>query len=451
MPPRADLRVRAAPWVVAAALLLTLTLAWAGKAVCVDGETGFWAITRYCYSDVTVFWSQRGFDVGAVPYSGPPDGYPVDYTFEYPPGLAFLAWGLGLLADSRSTFFHLHALSFAAAAALALWYLDRALAATRGDGWRGSRWRLLGFALSPGVVLFGMQNWDLWVVLPVAIGLAEAARGRSLRAAAWFGLGAAIKWWPVLLVVTLLAGPWRPDPEAGTPLRVRPFGMDLRPALVGGGVWAALQLPAVAVSPSGWWDAIAFHLERSPNWDSTAMALAQFGGWVAPGELWGEPFSFAWTVVSLVLLLVGSAYVVARLREGTLRPEEAALVLLALFLVVGKVFSPQFIVWLVPLAVVARVSWTPVLAVEAANAAVWLLYGPWMGLWREGEEYWGFLYAAQGMSVVRSLAIVWLIAAALRVAGGRSAPRSDRPVLEPGLARTEDPDEDDAEADHRAQ
>jgi uncharacterized membrane protein len=411
---RADLHVRAAPWVVAGALCLTLVLAWAGKAVCIDGETGFWAVTRYCYSDVIVLWSQRGFDVGAVPYAGPPDGYPVAYTLEYPPGLVFPAWGLSLATASRAAFFHVHALTFAVAAALALRYLDRALEGTRGPGWRRSRWRLLGLALSPGLVLFGMQNWDMWVVLPVAVGLAAAAGGRSVRAAAWFGLAAAIKWWPALLVVTLLAGPWSRDADTEVPDRLRRWGLDLRPALVGGGVWAALQLPAIAISPAGWWQAIAFHLERSPNWDSTAMALARFGSWIAPGDLWGQPFTRLWTVVSLVLLLAGTGYILRRLRAGTLRPEDAALALLVLFLVVGKVFSPQFVVWLVPLAVVSRVGWTPVLAVEAANAAVWLLYGPWMGLWREGEEYWGFLYAAQGMSVVRSLALIWLIAAALR-------------------------------------
>lgn len=422
-------RTRAAPWVVGAALALALFLAWAGKAVCVDGESGFWALTRYCYSDVTVLWSQRGFDVEALPYAGPPPGYPIDYTIEYPPLLAFGAWLVSLVTDSRAAFFHLNALSFVAAAAASLWYLDRALAASRGAGWRRSRWRLLGVALSPGLVLFGMQNWDLWVVLPVAVGLAAATRGRSLTAATWFGIAAAVKWWPALLVVVLLAGPWAPARRGldrwGPVATVRGrFGLDLRPAVTAGGVWVALQIPALLVSPTGWWGSVAFHLRRQPNWDSTAMAISQLGQRLLPGGFWGEPYARLWTVVSLILLVGGLTYVLRRLRHGTLPAENAALVALLLFLLVGKVFSPQFVVWLLPLAVLARVSWTPVLAVEAANAAVWLLYGPWMGLWREGEEYWGFLYAAQSMSVVRSLAIAWLIAAAL-LAGAEHA-REDR-------------------------
>lgn len=75
-------------------------------------------------------------------------------------------------------------------------------------------------------------------------------------------------------------------------------------------------------------------------------------------------------------------------------------------------FSPQFIVWLLPVAVVSRVGWTPVLAVEATNAAVWLLYGPWMAH-HQDAAFSGFLVAAQAMSVVRAAAVAWLVVAAL--------------------------------------
>lgn len=418
---------RAAPYVVAAALAFSLALAYAGKAVCLDGEDGFWGLTRYCYSDVRVLWDHRGFDAEALPYAGPPDGYATEYTFEYPPGLAFPAWMISLVTETRRGFFNLHAVTFVAAGIATTGFLAVVLRAgvTRRDG---DLWRLLGFALSPGLVLFGMQNWDLWPVAVASAGLAAAATRRSVLAGALFGLAAAIKWWPALLLVVVVAGPWRSmprDDDADTNSHAEALahriderlGLDPRPVVVAAAVWLVVQLPALMISPSGWLASVTFHLRRRPNYDSTAAALSELGSSLVPGAFWGEPFAFLWTGVSLAVLVVGLVYVVARLRSQTIHPGDAALAVLGIFLVTGKVFSPQFVVWLVPVAVVATVAWAPVIAVEAANAAVWLLYGPWMAHWHEGPEWWGFLYAAQGASVLRTLTLVWLVAAALRRRG----------------------------------
>ena len=177
---------RAAPWVAGALLAVTFLLAYLGKAVCLGGEQGFWAETRYCYSDVNVLWGLRGFDVDAVPYAGPPAGYDPPYVLEYPPGMTFPAWTIAAVTETREGFFDLHAVSFAIAAAVTLWGADRALTASRRRGDRRSRWRLLGIALSPGLLLFGLQNWDLWSVGLVALGLAAAAPRSSGGPRSWW-------------------------------------------------------------------------------------------------------------------------------------------------------------------------------------------------------------------------------------------------------------------------
>lgn len=436
-PPRPAGR-SAAPWGAAAVLVVTILLAYWGKAVCLDGETGFWGLNRYCYSDVRVLWSFRGFDADAVPYAPPPPGYGEDYVTEYPPGLAFPAWSVALLTESRGGFFHLTALTFVIAAFVTLRRLDAALVALG-----RSRWRLLGFALSPALVLFGMQNWDLWVVVLVAAGLAAAALRRPYAAAVWFGVAAAVKWWPALLLVLLVVGPWAPSPDdppgRWRRLRIAGGAVDLRPAAMGLGAWAVLQLPAILVSPGGWWTSIAFHLRRQANFDSTVSAIMSFGSRAFPGSFWPDRYSDVATVVTLGLLAIGVVVVAWLLHRRRLGPGDAALALVALFLVTSKVFSPQFVVWLLPVAVVASVSWTPVLAVEATNAGVWLLYGPWMA--HAGDPDWGgFLDAAQGMSIVRTLTVAWLVAAAML--GGRWPPMWR-------LARVEEADQHEPETADR--
>ena len=406
---------RAAPWLAAVLLVGTLTLSYVGKAVCIAEEAGFWGITRYCYSDVRVLWSFRGFDVDALPYAGAPPGYVEDYPIEYPPGLAFGAHAIALATETRRSFFNLHALTFAVAAAVAMWQLDRAL---RGMGLR--RTRLLGFALSPALVLFGMLNWDLWPVALVAGGLAAAVRRRPVLAGVLFGLGAAVKWWPALLVPLLLVGLWAPeeraDAEGGTYR-----GDRFNPAFAAAGAWALVQIPALVISPSGWWAAITFHLQRPPNLDSAYAAISTLGNYLWPSGFWVGPpddqflrltYTELTTWLTIGLMAIGLVHVYRRLERGDLRPGNAALALIALFLLTGKVFSPQFVLWLLPVAVVATVPWTSILAVEFTNALVWALYGPWMGHIND-PRYGGFLHASQGMTVLRSAMLVWVVVAAL--------------------------------------
>ncbi len=428
----------AAPWIALGALVVTTGLAYVVKAACLEGETyrrmaeilggsGFWDYTRYCYSDVHVLWFWRGFDVDAVPYAPLPADYATDRTFEYPPGIAFPAWLIARATSTRAAFFNVHALTFMAAAFATLWALARVLRLLG-----RSQWRLLGFALSPGLVLVGMQNWDLWPVSLAAVGLMAASRERPNWAGFCFGLGAATKWWPGLLVVTLLAGPWAPRPKISrflTRLRVR-----AAPLLVSLMAWALVQLPAMLVSLRGWGDAILFHLRRPANLDSTGAAVAALGAWLKPGAFWEEPFAVVTTAVSLSVLVVGVLYVWARLSRGDLNPADGALALVGLFLLTGKVFSPQFVLWLLPVAVLARVSWWPMAAVEVSNAAVWLLYGPWFAH-QSDPAFSPLVSAFQAASLVRTLAVAWLVLAALRLREpGATLPLSELQARPVGLS-----------------
>jgi hypothetical protein len=127
---------------------------------------------------------------------------------------------------------------------------------------------------------------------------------------------------------------------------------------------------------------------------------------------WDGTFTDLYGACALTVLIVGLVYLVSRLRRQILDPPDAALALVALALLTAEFFSPQYVLWLLPVAVLSRIAWTPVLAVEAANAGVWLLYAVWLA---HGSDplFTGFLEGAQGLALVRTLALGWLFVAAL--------------------------------------
>jgi len=81
-----------------------------------------------------------------------------------------------------------------------------------------------------------------------------------------------------------------------------------------------------------------------------------------------------------------------------------AFLVVAAFLVVNKVYSPQYVLWLLPLAILARPKVRDILIWQAFEVFYWLMV--WMylaGLYANhpiGEVYWWAI-------IVRVLATVW--------------------------------------------
>ena len=216
--------------------------------------------------------------------------------------------------------------------------------------------------------MFALHTWDLWSVAPAAAGLAAAASGRRRLAGALFGLGAAVKWWPALLVVVLLFGPW-----AGR--------ASERPGRWSG--WQRLSPGLSPCSPGRCSSCQRFSSVRGTGgdrWHSTSGAhptrMGSTASWGGRGEV------SAVAVLGRAVYLCGghrwSGGIAGRsglhrkaARATQPRSGDAALSLIVLFMLTSKVVSPQFILWLLPVAVISSVSWQRLLVIELPNAAVW--------------------------------------------------------------------------------
>jgi uncharacterized membrane protein len=284
---------------------------------------------------------------GGLPYR--------DVFFEYPPLAAPVIALPGVAGTGEETF----RLAFAVwmlVAAGALVLLCGALAARTG----GDRRRAL-FAAALAPVACGALLRTHFDLVPVALTLGAlwlvcAARPRS--GLALLGLGALVKGFPLVAVPVVLA--WL----LGRGRR--------REALEGAAACLAVVLAgvgaAVAVTPDGALDALSYHLERPVQIESLPAAVLLGLDGMGLGEAVSvsshrsdgllHPVDGAVAGVGVLALVLVVALIAALAARGDGGDERRRLVLAALaavtaFAVLGKVLSPQFVIWVLPLGALA--------------------------------------------------------------------------------------------------
>ena len=108
--------------------------------------------------------------------------------------------------------------------------------------------------------------------------------------------------------------------------------------------WLAINLPVAITTPTGWWHFYKFNMERGPDWGSIWNSLQIFGfnsGSTNYLALLGTLAILAWVAVFLFGL------------KETPTLSEISFIVFASALILGKVYSPQYVLWLTALAVIA--------------------------------------------------------------------------------------------------
>jgi hypothetical protein len=289
-------------------------------------------------NDLFVFRTDAAWFLdGLLPYR--------DVSFEYPP-LAALPIGLpGLAGTDASTYRWTFALAMLGLAACVL-LLVRALARRTGGD---ERLAVAAVALAP--LLTGAMIRNHFDLLPVALVLAALLlilRGRVVGGVAVLGAATMTKGFPLVVAPVALA--WLGDRRA-----------VLRGAAAFAAVVLVLAAVAVAISPTGALDAIRYQTDRPVQIESLpALAVRAVDPHAVPVSSYrsdglessaAAPFTVAFAALgaaAVVLLALG----VARRRD----PRSlvlASLGAIAAFATFGKVLSPQYLVWVLPLGALA--------------------------------------------------------------------------------------------------
>lgn len=381
--------------IIVGLLLLTLVTFGAGylqKAACYqDGYyNGSTQYIRMCYSDLAYLYTERGFAESSWPYTGDAslrERYPE--VMEYPVGISYWAWGTAQLTHAithpdvpdRATltrdelrarddvrreipvYTMINAIGLGIVTLLTAWFLIKAC--------RKKPWEMVGFALAPTLALTALINWDLLAVACVAGALWawQSARFSSRYSRYWLvlmgvmiGLGTAIKLYPVFLLGALLVICMRRG-------RMQAFVLVTLAACL---TWLGMNLPAMLSSMSDWLYFWSFNGARGADLGSLWLMLSQMTG------------GMSLELVNKLSFALFAVWCVGVLWLGLKSPQKPRFAELGYLIVVGflifnKVYSPQYVLWLLPLAVLAVPRLRDILIWQAGEivyfACVWWYLG----------------------------------------------------------------------------
>jgi len=273
-----------------------------------------------CYSDLPSLFSARALDKNQWPYSSETN------AVEYPVLTGMVMFTTAALVDSPIAYFNLNAF-FLALLFIALVLLVRKIKPEFGY--------LL--AVAPAMLASLFINWDLWAIITMMLAIYWFDRKADLYSALAIGISISTKFLPIFLLLPIAFIMWRQN-------RVKELFKYFATTT---GIWVLINLPFIATTPTGWWRFYKLNIERSADWGSLWLALNQLG--IKFTNL---------NYLSLLLLLIGMTSIAVFLFELKSTPTLAsvAFIVLATVMVVSKVYSPQYVLWLTPLAIIAITS-----------------------------------------------------------------------------------------------
>lgn len=354
---------------VALTVVGILLSALSGQYCRINGWGGVGVYHWGCYSDVAALWGSRDLNVSPwAPFSADLA------SFEYPAATmavaSFFAALTHWLAETTGGYWGERGgllywdLTFLVAAVLwiALVLITYASAGRR-------PWDAAIVALSPAMIFAIGINWDIWPAVALALAVLLYQHKHWLWAGVLIGIGVAFKLYPLFMLGAVLVLALR------TALRKQERNHDVDLvvfAKVAAGTlisWLVINVPVMLINFEAWARFFVFSSERGAGYSSLWHV------WMVLGE---GPTPETVSALSFGLFAASCAGVLVLGLTVSERPRMVQLLFLivAAFLFFSKVYSPQFMLWLVPLIALAAPRLRDVVIWNAAQVlhfwAVWM-------------------------------------------------------------------------------
>ena len=274
-----------------------------------------------CYSDIPALFGDRGLDKGIWSYSSG------EKSVEYPVVTGALMWLTAKItpdSDFRAAnYFNINVLYIAVLFVLCSLVMYRIT----------PQFAYLS-VLSPAVIASLYINWDLWAIISMIGAIYLFDRNNHTWSAVALGISIATKFIPIFLLIPIALIFWRK----------RELHLAAKYVAITFATWLAINLPVILTTPQGWWRFYDLNLNRESDWGSLWYGLNLLGVNIAGLN--------AIVIIGLLVALTAFSLYVLNLIE-TPSLASVAFIVLATVMILSKVYSPQYVLWLTPLAVMA--------------------------------------------------------------------------------------------------
>jgi hypothetical protein len=292
--------------------------------------------THACYSDIPALFGARDVIKGAWPYSSATN------AVEYPPVTGLIMWATGKITPKSQADYQYYFLINIGL--LALLFIGTSLLVAKINP---KKWYLL--PLLPAVIGSLYINWDMWAVVTAVLSIYWFDQKKYRWSAIALGVAIATKFFPIVLLA----------PVAVIFVRRRdPIGA-LKYVVTSIEIWLIINIPFAVVTPTGWWRFFKLNSERGADFGSMWYSLQILG--LKISGLNGV------SIVTFVIMAIAASIFFLK-SESTPTLGEISIVFIMIFTIASKVYSPQYVLWLAPLGVIA-------LRQQKDRAAFWIWQG----------------------------------------------------------------------------
>ena len=187
---------------------------------------------------------------------------------------------------------------------------------------------------TPAVIASLYINWDLWAIASMLLAIYWFDRKKYEYSAIAIGISIATKFIPVFLAPVILYIFYRQRNLKGA---AKYFAISLF-------TWLAINLPVALTTFDGWWYFYKLNIERVADWGSLWYALSALGIGLT---------NLNYLSILLLLACIAALGVFLFALDYTPSLAQLAFIVIAAVTCVSKVYSPQYVLWLAPLALIA--------------------------------------------------------------------------------------------------
>jgi uncharacterized membrane protein len=288
-------------------------------------ESSLWSTPHQyvhaCYSDIATLYGDRGLDKDQWSYSSTTN------AVEYPVITGTIMWVIAKVlpaSDNEILNYYRTNIFFLALLFIFIAYIVYRIT---------PEFAYLA-AIAPAAIAAIYINWDLWAISSMLLAIYWFDRKKYLPSALAIGISISTKFLPIFLLLPIVLILWRRN-------EVRKIYIYL---VVTISTFTLINLPVFLTTRDGWLRFYQLNFDRDSDWGSLWYATSSLGI--------NLPDTNFLAIIALLTSLVAITLFIFSTRV-TVQLADVSFIFLALVMAASKVYSPQYVLWLVPLAVIA--------------------------------------------------------------------------------------------------